>query len=201
MPGEIIRILAGLRGGDGDAFGAIFPLVYDELRQMARRRMRGERPGHTLSPTALVHETYLKLAGLERIEWRNRAQFFALAAQAMRQVLVDHALRRKARKRGGGQIHVTLGEGVGGHTPPIEEILALDEVLRRLESIDERRARVVVCRFFAGMEVEETAAALGVSEATVKRDWAFARAWLNRELRGKGTPPPATPVDSPPRVG
>jgi RNA polymerase sigma factor (TIGR02999 family) len=184
MPGEITAILAALRGGDRDAFGAVFPLVYDELRQMARRRMRGERPGHTLSPTALVHEAYLKLAGLERIEWRNRAQFFAVAAQAMRQVLVDHALRRKARKRGGGQVHVTLGE-VAAQAPRVEEILSLDEALRRLESFDERRARVVVCRFFAGMEVDETAAALGVSEATVKRDWSFARAWLNREL-GRG---------------
>jgi len=183
MPGEITRILAALREGDENAFNAIFPLVYGELRQMARRRMRGERPGHTLSPTALVHEAYLKLAGLERIEWRNRAQFFALAAQAMRQVLVDHALRRKARKRGGGQVHVTLDEGLGGQAPPpVEEILALDEALKRLEEIDERRARVVVCRFFAGMEVDETAAALGISEATVKRDWSYARAWLNREL-------------------
>jgi RNA polymerase sigma factor (TIGR02999 family) len=181
MTGEITRILAALQGGDPEAFGAVFPLVYDELRRMARHRMRGERPGHTLSPTALVHEAYLKLAGLERIEWRNRAQFFALAAQAMRQVLVDHALKRKAQKRGGGQVHVTL-DGVHGHTPPVEEILALDEVLKRLEFLHERRARVVVCRFFAGMEVEETAAALGVSEATVKRDWSVARAWLNREL-------------------
>jgi len=182
MTGHLTRILAALRAGDQDGFSAIFPLVYDELRQMARRRMRCERPGHTLSPTALVHETYLKLAGLERIEWRNRAQFFALAARAMRQVLVDHALQRKAQKRGGGQVHVTLDEGVRGHTPPVEEILALDEVLRRLEGIDGRREQVVVCRFFAGMDVEETAAALGVSKATVKRDWSFARAWLNREL-------------------
>ncbi len=186
MAVEFTGLLAALRPGDRDAFGAVFPLVYDELRQMARRRMRGERPGHTLSPTALVHETYLKLLGLERIEWRNRAQFFALAAQAMRQVLVDHALRRKAQKRGGGQVHVTLSEGVGGRTLPVEEILALDEVLRRLEEIDGRRARVVVCRFFAGMEVEETAAALGVSEATVKRDWTYARAWLHRELERTG---------------
>lgn len=182
MAGEITRILVALRAGDPEAIGAVLPLVYGELRRMARRRMRGERPGHTLSPTALVHETYLKLARLERIEWRNRAQFFALAAQAMRRVLVDHALRRKARKRGGGQAHATLGEEVRGHAVSVEEILALDEALRRLEGIDERRARVVVCRFFAGMEVEETAAALGVSAATVKRDWSFARAWLNREL-------------------
>jgi RNA polymerase sigma factor (TIGR02999 family) len=184
MAVEITGVLAALRPGDRDAFGAFFPLVYDELRRMARRRMRGERPSHTLSPTALVHEAYLKLAGLERIEWRNRAQFFALAAQAMRQVLVDHALRRKAKKRGGGQVHVTLSEQVGGRALPVEEILALDAALRRLEENDARRARVVVCRFFAGMEVEETAAALGVSEATVKRDWTYARAWLNRELDG-----------------
>jgi RNA polymerase sigma-70 factor, ECF subfamily len=182
MTGHLTRMLAALRAGDQDGFGAIFPMVYDELRQMARRRMRGERPGHTLSPTALVHETYLKLVGLERIEWRNRAQFFALAARAMRQVLIDHALQRKAQKRGGGQVHVTLDEGVRGHAPHLVEVLALDEVLRRLEAVDGRRAQVVVCRFFAGLDVEETAAALGVSQATVKRDWSFARAWLNREL-------------------
>ena len=182
MPGEITRILASLQGGDREAFGAVFPLVYDELRRMARNRMRAERPGHTLSPTALVHEAYLKLAGLERIEWRNRAQFFALSAQAMRQVLVDHALKKKAQKRGGGEIHVTLDEEVPGGDPPVEEVLALDEALKRLEASHPRRVRVVVCRFFAGMEVDEIAAALGVSEATVKRDWTAARAWLNREL-------------------
>lgn len=186
MPGDITQMLAALRGDDPEAFGAVFPLVYDELRRMARNRMRGERPGHTLSPTALVHEAYIKLAGLERIEWRNRAQFFALSAQAMRQVLVDHALKRKTQKRGGGQVHVTLDEGAAGDSPPVEEILALDEVLKRLEESHPRRARVVVCRFFAGMEVDETAAALGVSEATVKRDWTAARAWLNRELSRTG---------------
>jgi len=169
--------------GDPDRLEDFFPQMYDELRRLARRRMRGERAGHTLSPTALVHEAYLKLARLERMEWRGRAQFFALAAQAMRQVLVDHALRRKAGKRGGGQVHMTLGEEVGERTPPVDDILALDEVLGRLERAHERRARVVVCRFFAGMEVEEIAEALGTSPATVKRDWSYARAWLNRELR------------------
>lgn len=168
--------------GDGDPLDVAFPQMYDELRRMARRRMRGERRDHTLSPTALVHEAWLKLAKLGGLEWQGRAQFFALAAQAMRQVLVDHALRRKARKRGGGQAHLTLDEAVGGRTPPLESVLALDEALRRLERVDARRARVVVCRCFAGMEVEEIAATLGTSAATVKRDWAFARAWLNREL-------------------
>lgn len=172
--------------GDADRFDAAFPQMYDELRRMARRRMRGERKDHTLSPTALVHEAWLKLAKLEGLEWQGRAQFFALAAQAMRQVLVDHALRRKARKRGGGQVHLALDEELRGRTPPLESVLALDEALRRLEREDVRRARVVVCRCFAGMEVEEIAAALGTSAATVKRDWAFARAWLNRELGPRG---------------
>lgn len=172
--------------GDGNPLDGVFPQMYDELRRMARRRMSGERRDHTLSPTALVHEAWLKLARLEGFEWQGRAQFLALAAQAMRQVLVDHALRRKAGKRGGGQVHVTLDEGVRGRAPSLESVVALDEALRRLEQEDERRARVVVCRCFAGMEVQEIAAALGTSAATVKRDWSYARAWLNRELGPRG---------------
>lgn len=177
---------------DGHPLDGVFAQMYDELRRMARRRMRGERRDHTLSPTALVHEAWLKLAKLEGFEWQGRAQFLALAAQAMRQVLVDHALRRRAQKRGGGELHVTLDEETRGRTPPVESVLALDEALGRLEREDERRAKVVVCRCFAGMEVEEIAAALGTSAATVKRDWSYARAWLNRELGGRGRGESAT---------
>jgi RNA polymerase sigma factor (TIGR02999 family) len=163
---------------------------------MAGARLRGERRDHTLSGTALVHEAYLKLIESDRSGWRDKARFYAIAAIAMRQVLVDSARRKRARKRGGGEVLVALDDKVAGAVPtggaagaPSDgdaravEVLALDEALRRLETKDPRQARVVVCRFFGGMEVGETAAALGISEATVKRDWTLARAWLNRELR------------------
>lgn len=183
--GEITRILGDLSAGDREAFDRLLPLVYEDLRRIARRRMAGERRGHTLSPTGVVHEAFLRLARLERIEWKNRAQFFALAAQAMRRVLVDHALGRGAQKRGGGLRHITFEEVLGGREVPVAELLSLDQALQRLERRHPRRARVVECRFFAGLDVEETANALGVSVATVKRDWVVARAWLNRAL-GEG---------------
>lgn len=184
MSGQITELLQAARDGDREAFDALFPHVYDTLRRIAGARMRAERRDHTLAPTALVHEAYLKLVGLERIQWQNRAQFYAIAARAMRQILVDHALKRHARKRGGERVRVTLDETMRVAGPRPHEVLALEEALARLERADERRARVVVCRFFGGMEVTEIAEALGVSQATVKRDWAAARAWLNRELRG-----------------
>ena len=186
MAGTITRVLEAVRAGDRAAFGDVFPLVYEDLRQMARRRMNRERPGHALHPTDLVHESYFKLARLNRIEWKNRAQFFALAAHAMRQVLVDEALKHKAKKRGGGEVHVTLSDEIGGDVTPTEEILALEQALKRLEATRPRQVEVVTCRFFAGMDVEETAAALGISKATVKRDWALARIWLNQELSPPG---------------
>jgi RNA polymerase sigma factor (TIGR02999 family) len=183
--GEVTRLLAAANGGDPEALDRLVPLVYDELRGIAARRMAAERTGHTLTTTALVHEAYLQISGLDRIEWKNRAQFFAIAARLMRRILVDHAVRRGAQKRGGDATPVTLdrvsdGLAVGPEHDP--EMLALDEALTRLEEEDERLARVVECRFFGGMTVRETGAALDVSPATVKRDWALARAWLNREL-------------------
>jgi RNA polymerase sigma factor (TIGR02999 family) len=168
-------------GGRGD-YDALFARVYDTLRRMAGARLRSERQDHTLSGTALVHEAYLKLIGSDRSRWRSKAQFYAIAALAMRQVLVDYARKKKARRRGGGNLHVTLNEGMATADPGVYEALALEEVLHRLEEKNERQAQVVVCRFFGGMDVREIAEALRISPATVKRDWTVARAWLNREL-------------------
>ena len=163
----------------------MFVLVYDELHQLAARNLRGERDSHTLSTTALVHEAWLELNKLNRIQWQNRGHFLAIAAQAMRRILIDYAVARRRDKRGGGQIVVSLddGDAMAIAHERADELVSLDEALARLQAIDERQARVVECRFFGGMSVEETADALNVSPATVKRDWAIARAWLNRELQ------------------
>lgn len=160
----------------------IFPAVYEELKRVAHRHLQGELTGHTLGTTALVHEAYIELARLDHIDWPGRAYVFAAASRAMRRVLVDYAVARKAEKRGGGQIAEPLDDAVAMAVTRGDELLALDEALDRLAAVNERYARVVECRFFGGMNVEETAAALGMSPATVKRDWTLARAWLNREL-------------------
>jgi len=163
----------------------MFPLVYKELRQMAARKLRSERDGHTLCTTALVHEAWLELTKLNRIQWQNRAHFLAVAAQAMRRILIDYAVARRRQKRGGGQPLESLDQGDAlaiAHERG-DELVELDEALERLMAMDERQARIVECRFYGGMTVEETAEALDISPATVKREWATARAWLNRELR------------------
>jgi RNA polymerase sigma-70 factor, ECF subfamily len=161
----------------------LLPLVYGELKRIAARQLRRERPDHTLSATALVHEAWLELSQLDRIKWQNRNHYLALAAQAMRRVLIDHAVARRAAKRGGGIAAETLdGDPVVLAESRAEELLDLDNALQRLGAIDERQVRIVECRFFGGMSIEETAEALQLSPATVKRDWALARAWLNREL-------------------
>jgi RNA polymerase sigma-70 factor, ECF subfamily len=180
--GEITRLLAELSHGGRDALDQLLPLVYEELQRIAHRRLQNERSDHTLVTTDLVHEAYLKLVGLDHIEWKSRAQFFALAAQAMRRILVDYAVRRKAQKRGGERRKVSLDEVSLPIEQRADELLALDDALQRLAALDERHSRVVECRYFAGMSIEETAEALGVSPATVKRDWTLARAWLHREL-------------------
>jgi RNA polymerase sigma-70 factor (ECF subfamily) len=163
----------------------MFPLVYNELRQMAARKLRSERDGHTLSTTALVHEAWLELTKLNRIQWQNRAHFLAVAAQAMRRILIDYAVARRRQKRGGGQALESLDHGDALAIAYVrgDDLIALDEALARLMEMNERQARIVECRFYGGMSVEETAEALHVSPATVKREWATARAWLNRELR------------------
>ena len=163
----------------------MFVVVYNELRQLAARKLRGERNDHTLSTTALVHEAWLELNKLNRIQWQNRGHFLAVAAQAMRRILIDYAVARGRQKRGGGQVVVSLddGDALAIAHDRADELVELEEALERLQVINERQAKVVECRFYGGMSVEETADALNVSPATVKREWAIARAWLNREMQ------------------
>ena len=187
---DITALLSDLRDGHGDAVDALLPLVYDELQRLARRQLRGERPDHTLNPTALVHEAYLKLVDQRESGWQNRAHFFGIAALAMRRVLVHYARRRTAEKRGGGVAAVTLVDDVVARDAPVGDLLALDEALDRLAALAERPAKVVEMRFFGGLTQEETAEALGVSVPTVQRDWATARAWLGRELAADADPRP-----------
>lgn len=160
----------------------VFPAVYEELRRVAHRHLRGEQTGHTLDTTALVHEAYLELARLDHIRWPGRAYVLAAASRAMRRILVDFAVARRAQKRGGGAIAAPLDDAVAMAVSRGDDLLALDEALTRLTEVNARYGQVVECRFFGGMSVEETAEALGTSPATVKRDWTMARAWLNREL-------------------
>jgi RNA polymerase sigma-70 factor, ECF subfamily len=182
--GEVTALLAELGSRGPAAVDRLMSILYDELRRIASRQLRGERPDHTLETTALVHEAYVKLVGLDRISWQNRAHFLAVASQAMRRVLVDHAVSRRAQKRGGIRRKVSLDGVDPGQSQPVETLVALDTALHRLELIDPRLSRVVECRYFGGMSVEEAAEALHVSPATIKRDWSVARAWLNRELQG-----------------
>jgi RNA polymerase sigma factor (TIGR02999 family) len=160
-----------------------FTLVYDQLRRMAARQLRGEREGHTLCTTALVNEAWLELSKLDRIRCESRSHFLAVAAQAMRRVLIDYAVARRRQKRGGGQpIEPMSDDALALVEQRTDELVALEEALQRLTAMGERYVRIVECRFYGGMSVEETAAALSISPATVKREWAIARAWLNREL-------------------
>lgn len=172
------------RDPDVNTVDRLVPLTYAELRRIAHHHLRRERAGHTIDTTALVHEAYLRLAPLDSMEWQGRTHFLAMAARAMRRVLVDYAKKRGAQKRGGGRSRVELEPWMVMVDDRGEELLALDDALERLAAVDERQCRVVECRFFAGMTIAETAEALGVSVATVKRDWAHARAWLNRALGG-----------------
>jgi RNA polymerase sigma factor (TIGR02999 family) len=184
-PNDITQLLIDLRGagGDGAAMDRLLPVVYEELRRIARRQLGGERPDHTLSTTALVHEAYLRMADQTRLEWQDRAHFFAAAAQAMRRILVDYARRHRAEKRGGGRAQVTLDDAMVAAGERADQLVALDEALTRLAALDPRLARVVECRFFAGLTEEETAEALGITDRTVRRDWVKAKGWLLAELR------------------
>jgi RNA polymerase sigma-70 factor (ECF subfamily) len=180
--GEVSRLLAEVRLGQSDALDRLMPLVYRELRRIASRQMRGERTGHTLQPTALVHEAFLRLVDQNADNWHNRAQFFGVAAQLMRRLLVDYARRRRAAKRG---IPVTLNEEIyqrSSGADQTEEILAVNEVLARLAELDPRQARVVELRYFGGLSVEETAEAMGIAARTVKLDWAMAKGWMKSQL-------------------
>ena len=179
--GDVTRLLAEVREGNQEAADQLVPLVYDELRRMAASQMQRERPGHTLQATALVHEAYVRLVGEEPAQ--NRAHFFAIAANSMRRVLLDYARRHHAEKRGGaGARKVDLDAELLVGENALEDVIAIDEALERLARIDERQSRMLELRFFAGMDVEQTAEAMGMSATTVKREWRSAKAWLKHEL-------------------
>lgn len=180
---EVTRLLDAYGSGDREAMQRLLPYVYDELRAIAQRHLRRERDDHTLSATALVHEVYLRLVDQTRMHWNGRSHFYAVAATAMRRILVDYARARRADKRGGGQMVVSLDEAGELAVSRAEELVLLDEALERLARFDARQARVVECRYFAGLTIEETAEALGVSPTTVKHDWTMAKAWLYREMK------------------
>lgn len=189
---DITELLRELSQGRSDALDRLMPIVYQELRRIAHAQLGRERHGHTLSTTGLVHEAYLRLVNVRQVQWRDRAHFFAMAARLMRRILIDYARARKRAKRGGDGVPVSLAEAVDIAAPAaVDDLLALDQALTRLEAQGERQCRVVECRYFAGLSLEETAAVLGTSVATVKRDWTFSRAWLNRELAVSNREPDA----------
>jgi len=180
-PGEVTRLLFAWRAGDREALDRLIPLVYGELHRMAERHLRGERPGHTLQPTAIVNEVYLKLLGRQSSDWQNRAHFFAVAAQSMRRILVEHARHREAKKRGGQGTRYLL-DTVVLTEPRAVDLMALDDALAKLSALDEEQGRVVELRFFGGLTEEETAEVLSVSSRTIKRKWVAAKTFLFREL-------------------
>ena len=191
--GRITGLLRELSNGRREALDALMPIVYEELRRIAHAQLRRERGGHTLSTTALVHEAFLKLLNMQQVEWLDRAHFFATSARVMRRILIDYARGKRREKRGGDRVQVPLDEALDIPLVQADDLLDLDEALTRLETLNERFCRVVECRCFGGLSVEETAAVLGVSKATIKRDWAFSRAWLNRELGEGQEKAPAPP--------
>jgi RNA polymerase sigma factor (TIGR02999 family) len=200
---RVTQLLLNWSSGDERALGELMPLVYTELRRLADRQLRAERPNHTLQRTALVHEAYLRLISQRNVSWQGRAQFIGLAAQLMRRILIDHARGRRRAKRGGGvtpvsldQTGVILGSGdeEGARIEALEfaqdprvDLSAIDSALARLEALDPKQGRIVELRFFGGLSIEETAGVVGVSPATVKREWALARAWLHRELASEAS--------------
>lgn len=192
-PSEFARLLDECGSDGGQALERLIPLVYEDLRQIARRRMRAERGGHTLDTTAVVHEAYLRLARRPDATWRDRAHFFAVCARVIRHVLVDHARRKGTQERGGDVVRVSFEEGRLGRSARLTEFLALEEALEALERLDDRLVRVVECRFFGGLTVAETAEALGSSRRTVERDWTRAKAYLSRALSGAPGTRPAEP--------
>ncbi len=185
---EVTQLLLRWQAGDRAALDKLLPLVYDQLHKLATRQLKRERKGHTLQPTAVVHETYLRLVDQRRANWQSRAQFFAVAAGMMRRVLVDHARSRRAAKRGGLMPHIAIEDVEAGIDPPSVDLVDLDDALGKLEQLDADQAKIVELRFFGGLTVEETAEVVRSSPATVKRDWHSAKAWLFRELGGVPTP-------------
>jgi RNA polymerase sigma factor (TIGR02999 family) len=184
----LTQLLIDAGNGDNDALNRILPLIYDELRRLAGSYMRRERPDHTLQPTALVHEAYLRLIDQRGVDWKNRAQFFGLAANMMRRILVNHARDRVAGKRGGSSPRVTLSMAEGLEQPGVD-VMAVDEALEKLAKLDPRKTRIVEFKFFTGLTTEEIAEVLGISSATVEREWKFARAWLFNALNVEGAAP------------
>jgi len=180
---DVTKLLASWTAGDPEALDRLLPVVYEGLRRLARNRMRLERPGQSLQPTALVNEAYMRLARMKRLQWQDRAHFFALCGRLMRHILVDAARARKFAKRAGGGVRVAFDEAILPLASRDPDVVALDDALTALEDMDPRKSRVVELRFFAGLSVEETAAVLGVSTDPVSRDWKFAKPWLYRELR------------------
>lgn len=179
---EVSRLLVASGDGNKAALNELLPVVYSELRRLAHQYMRRERPGNTLQTSALVNEAYLRLVDQKSVHWRNRAHFFGIAAQMMRRILVDHARRRHYAKRGGGACHVSLDEALIVSAQRTAEVLALDDALKALAEIDERKSQIVELRFFGGLSIEETAEVLKVSPGTVMRDWTLAKAWLRKEM-------------------
>jgi RNA polymerase sigma factor (TIGR02999 family) len=183
--GDVTQLLHSASQGDAEALQRVLVLLHERLRRIAHRQLVHEGPGHTLETDGLVHEAYLRLEGLDRIQWRDRQHLLSMAARTMRRVLIDYAEHRRARKRGGGEVPVALEEAdaeVAVLDRQAEELHALEDALERLAAVSPRQGQVVECRFFVGLSIEETAEALALSVATVKRDWALARAWLNQEL-------------------
>jgi RNA polymerase sigma factor (TIGR02999 family) len=186
-PSQVSKLLQDWRDGDREALDALLPLVYEELRRLAHHHLRNERPEHTLQSAALVHEAYFRLVGQDLPELESRAHFFAVAAQLMRQILVDYARRRRASKRGGGVYMLTLDDAVALPQRKNVDVVALDDALNTMAEVDPRQSRVVELRFFAGLSLEETSKVMGIATATVQRDWTAARAWLHREISRRNT--------------
>jgi RNA polymerase sigma factor (TIGR02999 family) len=182
VPEDVTQLLESWSGGDRQALQKLMPLVYDELHRLAQRYLRNERSDHTLQSTALVHEAYLRMVDQKNVRWQNRAHFFGVAAQSIRHILVDHARGHKAAKRGAGAAKLSLDEAIGVPDKGEIDLLALDETLERLATLDPQQAQIVELRFFGGLSIEETAEALRISPATVKRDWVMAKAWLYQNL-------------------
>lgn len=181
---QVTKLLKDWSDGDQSAADKLMPLVYEELRRLAHRYMRREKPGHTLQTSALVNEAYVRMVDQNKIQWESRTHFFGIAARLMRQILVDQARKRNFPKHGGGAIRVSLNENTATAQQQSATVMALDDALKRLEKLDPRKGRIIELRFFGGMSIEETAAALDVSPGTVMRDWTFARAWLQKEMGG-----------------
>jgi RNA polymerase sigma factor (TIGR02999 family) len=184
---QVTELLVRWRQGDRQALDALIPLVYEELRRIAQHFLQRERPGHTLQSTALVHEAYVRMVGQNLPQWQSRAHFFGIAAQLMRQILVDHARTRQAAKRGGDVFKLSLDESSALPEQKDLDLIALDDALKSLSELDPQQSRIVELRYFAGLTIEDTSEVMGISPATVKRDWATARAWLQREMMRGGS--------------